>query len=61
MASHQLDVLRVPGSIPGVAKIFHSLFDKSPQALMLRYNNSRTHTQDVKKKLGTIMKTPFLN
>ena len=46
MASHQLDVLRVPGSIPGVAKIFHSLFDKSPQALMLHYNNSRTHNQE---------------
>ena len=26
MASHQLDVLRVPGSIPGVAKFFYFIF-----------------------------------
>ena len=26
MASHQLDVLRVPGSIPGVAKFFSFSF-----------------------------------
>ena len=58
MASHQLDVLRVPGSIPGVAKIFHSLFDKSPQALMYV---TTTLALTTKKKLGTIMKIPFLN
>ena len=48
MASHQLDVLRVPGSIPGVAKIFHSLFDKSPQALMLRSHSHARHQEETR-------------
>ena len=37
MASHQLDVLRVPGSIPGVAKFFlfsFSLFSFSLSVLI---------------------------
>ena len=29
MASHQLDVLRVPGLIPGVAKFFFKTFESS--------------------------------
>ena len=54
MASQQLDVLRVPELIHCVAKIFHLLFDTATST-HVRYNNTYTHTKDIKKKLRTII------